>query len=299
MIDGVLHCHICSSSRLKPRPFGYRFKGNWLGGIQCTSCGIIFLHPQPAAEDLKQMYSKDYFEGDFRCGHAESYFDGATLECLADYSILERIKRHKAIGKFLEIGCAGGAFLNAAQRIGYEVQGVEFSEEAAQFARQKFSLNVVAGDVGSARFPDEAFDVIYMGDVMEHLPNPLATLREINRIIAREGLLVLECPTQTNALFSRLGFVIYSALDKKVTVQLPPYHLFEFRRKSLTSLLHRCGFKIVRSVESILSPKEIALRGSVLQRIGKRLFQYPNYFITTILGILGDRIEIFATKAND
>lgn len=297
MIGGVLHCHICGSKRLRDKPFGYQFNNKWLQSLECLDCGIIFLYPQPSAAEIVRMYSRGYFEGDFRCGHAGSYFDCATLDQLADIPLLERITRHKPNGKLLEIGCAGGAFLSAAQEMGYEVQGVEFSDDAAQFARRKFGLNVITGDIGSVNFSNGTFDVVFLGDVLEHLRNPVTSLREINRILAHEGLIVLQCPTQTNTLFSRFGFAVYLAVGKNATVHLPPYHLFEYRPKSLTLLLQRSGFSIVSMEECILSPKDIALRGSLLQRIGKKLFQYPNYFLTRIFGILGDRIEIFATKS--
>jgi SAM-dependent methyltransferase len=296
MKERAPHCHLCSSSKLAPKPFGYRFNGRWLEGMACRDCGIIFIHPQPAAEEIEQMYTKEYFAGDFRCGHAGSYFDEATLNRLANEGLLRRIKRYQPGGKFLEVGCAGGAFLNAARRAGYEVQGVELSAEAAAFARRKFGLDVIVGEVGRAKFSDGRFDVVFMGDVFEHLPNPLATLQELNRIMAHRGLLVLECPTQTNTLFSRLGFLVYGALGKKAAVNLPPYHLFEYRPQSLKIFLRRCGFEIVAQIATAMSPQEIALRGSALQKIGKKIFQYPNFVMTKLLGIFGDRLELFATK---
>ena len=82
-------CPACSSTRLKSKPFGYQFKGRWLGGRECVDCGIIFLDPQPTNEELTEMYSKEYFEGDFRCGHAGSYFDSDSLDRLVNTSLLE------------------------------------------------------------------------------------------------------------------------------------------------------------------------------------------------------------------
>ncbi|HXG00850.1 MAG TPA: class I SAM-dependent methyltransferase [Bacteroidota bacterium] len=289
-------CPVCSSSRLRVKPFGYSFNGRWLGGFECRACGMIFIHPQPAPEELARLYSKEYFEGDFRCGHAGSYFDEKTQASLADDRLLRRIKALKPSGAFLEIGCAGGAFLHAARQAGYDVKGVEFSDVAAQFAREKFGLEVFTGDVAAAGFRDDAFDVVFMGDVLEHLPDPLGTCREVLRILKPGGIFVVECPTQTNTLFSRLGFFVYGMLGKKATVHLPPYHLFEYRPGSLTGMLRRAGFSIVRTSEGIIPPHEVTLRGSMLQKIGKKLFQYPNYLLTRIFGVMGDRIEVVAKK---
>lgn len=289
-------CPVCASPRIREKPFGYLFNGRWLGGFACAECGIIFLHPQPTTEELVAMYSKKYFEGDFRCGHAGSYFDEATRNSLADRTLLVKIKHLKPEGSFLEIGCAGGAFLHAARQAGYRVTGVEFSEVGANLARTQFHLDVRTGDLRDVHFPSNTFDVVFMGDVLEHLPDPVATCREVYRILAPGGIFVIECPMQTNTLFSRLGFVVYAAFGKRATVNLPPYHLFEYRRSSMASLLTRCNFTIVRASEGILPPREIALRGTGVQNLGKKLFQYPNAVLTRLFGVFGDRIEMIAQK---
>lgn len=290
-------CPLCSTpSPGKVYPFGYSFQGRWLQAVGCASCGGIFISPQPSPEEIRLMYSREYFEGDFRCGHLGSYFKEETLERIVDPSMLDQIARIVPKGNFLEIGCAGGAFLAAARSRGYEVKGVEVSDEAAEFARKKFSLDVVTGELASAGFPDGSFDVVFMADVLEHLPEPDTTLREINRVLKEDGLVVVICPTQTNTLFSRAGFCVYSLLNRRATVGLPPYHLFEYRPGSLRKLLRRSGFSILKEKSSTIPPRELALRGTMAERAGKRLFQYPNALITSALGVFGDRIKVFAVK---
>jgi SAM-dependent methyltransferase len=288
-------CPVCRSLMLREKPFGYSFNGKWLGGFECGSCGVIFIHPQPTSDEIGEMYSREYFEGDFRCGHAGSYFDEKTLTSLEDERLISHIKQFKPGGKFLEIGCAGGAFLHAVQRAGYETTGVEFSDVAAKLARDKFDLDVITGDITHAQFPDGKFDVIFMGDVLEHLPDPITTCKEVFRILAPSGIFVIECPTQTNTLFSRLGFFVYGLIKKTAVVHLPPYHLFEYRPASMEKLLCQCGFDIVQKSEGMIPPGRVMLRGSGLQRLGKKIFQYPNYVITKTIGRLGDRIELIAT----
>jgi SAM-dependent methyltransferase len=289
-------CPVCSCARIRSKPFGYAFNNKWLGGYECGDCGMIFIHPQPTADEIAQMYSKEYFEGDFRCGHAGSYFDEKTQTSLEDEALIARIKQFKRTGNFLEIGCAGGAFLHAAQKAGYDVKGIEFSDVAAQLARDKFKLDVITGDITDAKLADHKFDVVFMGDVLEHLPNPLATCKEVFRILRSGGVFIIECPMQTNTIFSRLGFFGFSLLGKKTTVHLPPYHLFEYRPASMAAMLRRAGFSIVHKSEGMIPPCEVTLRGSGLQKTGKKVFQYPNYFLTKTLGVLGDRIEMVVRK---
>ncbi|MBI3192851.1 MAG: class I SAM-dependent methyltransferase [Ignavibacteriae bacterium] len=292
----ISRCRICDAQQLRQIPFGYNFNSKWFSALECNECGIIFLDPQPTADEFKQMYSHEYFEGDFRCGHAGSYFDDAVTESLEDNSLLQRFRKLKPAGKFLEVGCAGGAFLNAAKKVGYEVYGVEFSNDAAELARTKYGLEVVVGDVHDAKFPDNMFDVIFLGDVLEHLPNPLASVKELHRILAPKGVVIFECPTQTNTIFSRVGFLLYSMLNKRATVNMPPYHVFEYRPNSMTNLINKCGLRVIETNISIIPPKEISMRGSALENIGKKLFHYINNSVTKMVSLYGDRIEIIATK---
>lgn len=297
MADTSIGCPICSSAAVRKKAFKYLFQGSELNGWSCARCGIIFLHPQPTTEELKQLYSSEYFEcGAFRCGHEEGYSDPATLEKMAEPGILIEIMALTTGRRLLEIGCAGGAFLNAARKLGFHVRGVELSEDAGRIAKETFGLQVFVGELADANFPDGSFDVVFMGDVLEHLPDPTTVLREIRRVLDVNGLLVMGLPSQTNNLFSRIGFAVYEMAGKSATVALPPYHLFEYRPQSLRFLLRRCGFEVTRLDQGIIPPDQIQLRGSAIQRVGKKVLQYPNVVLTRLFGICGDRMTVFAIR---
>ena len=296
-VEQPLSCPVCRSSALGEKPFQYVYRERPLRARGCTRCGIIFIHPQPTAGELKELYSGEYFEGgDFRCGHEGGYCEPGTLERLTDPGLILSIRKNYPGNRFLEIGCAGGAFLNAARELGYDVRGVELSSDACRMARETFGLNVFEGDVVDARFPGESFDVVFMGDVIEHLPDPAGTVREVHRILGAGGVLVLGVPSQTNSLFSRAGFLLYTALGRRATVALPPYHLFEFRPASLRYLLRECGFRVAELKQGLIPPSRINLRGPAPQRIGKKLFQYPNWLLTGVFGVCGDRMAAYAVK---
>ena len=299
MTGTTTSCRICASVRTRAVPFGYDFGGRRLRAVACRDCGIIFLDPQPSPAEIAGLYAKEYFEGDYRCGHEGSCFDDAARASLADLPLLSRLGALVPSGRFLEIGCAGGAFLNAARGAGYDVTGVEFSADAAQFARETFGLTVITGDVIDAKLPGGSFALAYMGDVIEHLPDPVASLREIRRLLLPGGTLVLACPSQTNTLFSRAGFALYRTLGREATVRLPPYHLFEYRPASIRSLLARCGFVRVTVAQGLIPPGRIALRGTAAERIGKKSFHYINAAVTALSGAFGDRMEVTAVRGHD
>ncbi|MGA9118301.1 MAG: class I SAM-dependent methyltransferase [Bacteroidota bacterium] len=290
-------CPVCESINTRREPFHYEFKGRQLHGYLCGKCGIIFVFPQPTSEEISQLYSAEYFEsGDFRCGHEGNAFAPGSQDHLVNGPALAGIRSIRPSGRLLEVGCAGGAFLNAARNHGYDVVGVELSGEACAKARAEFGLNVIQGDLLDAKFPGASFDVVYMGDVLEHLPDPIRAVNELHRILRSGGLLVLEVPAQTNTLFSRLGFPAYGLLRMSTTVRLPPYHLFEYRPKSIRFLLEHIGFDVLRVEQTCIPPKEINLRGGLFQRAGKMILQYPNFVLTRTLQVYGDRLAVYATR---
>jgi SAM-dependent methyltransferase len=290
-------CPVCNFPGTHNVPFHYEFNARRLQGFRCRSCGIIFINPQPSPDEIALLYSAEYFEsGDFRCGHERSAFAPGPRDHLVNAATLAEIRRLRPSGAFLEVGCAAGAFLNAVRNEGYEVTGVELSQEASERARSDYGLNVIQGDLLQANFPDGSFDVVYMGDVLEHLPDPLRTAREVHRILRPGGVLAVEVPAQTNTLFSRLGFAVYRVAGRSATVHLPPYHLFEYRPRSLCSLLNHAGFAVAHLKQTCIAPGKINLRGRVMEKLGKKVLQYPNYALTRLLHRCGDRMAVYAVR---
>jgi hypothetical protein len=64
-------------------------------------------------------------------------------------------------------------------------------------------------------------------------------------------------------------------------------------------LLERCGFERIHVRQYAIPPRDIALRGPLAERIGKKVFHYPNYFLTNVFGIFGDRLEVIAYKPHE
>lgn len=107
-------------------------------------------------------------------------------------------------GRLLDVGTGRGDLLAEAAAMGWDAQGVEISEDAAMVARARLGLNVTTGTLRTANFPDDYFDAVAMLDVIEHVPDPIADLQEVRRILKIGGIIVLETPNFAG-LMSRLG----------------------------------------------------------------------------------------------
>ncbi|MBM3403557.1 MAG: methyltransferase domain-containing protein [Bacteroidetes bacterium] len=293
-------CPLCSSDRLKRIPFRYRFKDRFLWGMRCNDCGLISIFPRPEPEEIREMYVADYFTGaDGQTHHMTRDYLSATA--VADNtSMIEFIKKHKDHGKFLEIGCATGAFLHRLQNHGFEVRGVEISEFAAGYGREKFGIDIISKpfseDLIGHELHENEFDIVFMGDILEHLTQPLEALQIIHRILKPDGVVITKVPGTLNLISTRLAFTLYRLTGNQKTMTIPPYHLTEFMPRTLDRMFHQAGFSKVKIDQSTKHPKTITLRHSMLENMIKLAFQYPNYYLTRWFGVLGDRMMAVAGK---
>jgi SAM-dependent methyltransferase len=253
----------------------------------------VGVSPMPTADELAALYGGEYFEGDYHCGHKASYEEESFSE--EHKRVLDRFLKLKPSGRMLEVGAAGGKFLLGARARGYEVKGVEVSAHACEMARG-LGLDHFCGELEAAKFPDGSFDLVYMGDVLEHLPRPFSALRELNRVLSTRGVVCLSCPTNIGLLSSRAGLLVYRLLSRERVAPIPPYHLYEFTPSTLAALVKGAGFEVVELDAGIIPPWKIKLRGGIMEKAMKAAFHWPNYIITKLTGFMGDRVTVYARK---
>ena len=103
----------------------------------------------------------------------------------------------KPIKDIIDLGTADGKMLHAIKKKYPEVNctGIEFNQELVNFGRQHFpEIEIIQGDVQTINFPDQSFDAALLTAVIEHVPFPEKVVREANRILRHEGILVLTSP---------------------------------------------------------------------------------------------------------
>jgi SAM-dependent methyltransferase len=199
----------------------------------CESCGNAFIPRHSVPDDLEQLYSRGYFEGEQATGYPTYLADAPLIE----KNFEERLDQIAALSppgrRLLEIGAAYGLFLKVARERGWEARGVDISADCAEQAMRVSGAEVIAGDISSMKL-EGTFDVVVMFDVFEHLRDPRACLQRVREILAPGGLVVIETCDHT-ALWARLLGKYWPFLD-------PPQHLFYFSESGLKDLLARTGF---------------------------------------------------------
>ena len=260
---------LVSGSRDRESPPPERFQL-----VRCRRCTLHFLHPQPDADTLKTYYPEDYYaytqtellpitihrtsvserlgwwtkRGIRRAFHGYPCPGGVAARWALRLVLWPLWIRMRLLGKdlkvlpyhgagrLLELGCGAGSSLDYQRFYGFQVTGVEPSAAAARVARTRYGLEVRVGALEDARFPERSFDVAHLSHVFEHLSDPVATLRELHRVLEPEGLLVLKLPNIAGVSAGRFG-PFWLGLDL-------PRHLYHFSPETITALLQRHGFAV-------------------------------------------------------
>ncbi len=102
-------------------------------------------------------------------------------------------------GRLLDIGCGEGTVSLELQKHGFDVYGIDFSSVAAKKAKEK-GINAIEHDVDKDGIPfeDNFFDIVWAGDVIEHVFDPIFLLREMHRVVKKTGKALITIPNDMN-----------------------------------------------------------------------------------------------------
>ncbi len=286
-------CPLCGNGESKEFPIYYFLKDKRFNARKCNKCKFVFIDPRPTEADLHLMYSDEYFlydGADFGAHSSTDYETAAIRGSVKFPAILGAIKKFIPTGKFFEIGCGMGYFLNFAKSNGYDVSGIEYAALGAEACRTKFGLDVKQSSFESWPISPETYDVIFMGDVLEHLVDPLDMLKKAHTMLTATGVVAVEVPAMFNAIVGRAAVAGMGVLGKQRKMPMPPYHINEFTPATLRKMLIKAGYSRVKIIQRVKAPSTITLRGSYFDKAVKKSLQYPNYLITKTFGIFGDRM---------
>ncbi len=219
-------CYFCQEEKDQPKVF---FQIDGATFLQCQHCGLVWLEKSKWHSDQQTYYSEQYY--------SEEYSGRKDLKSLFSYRFKLIKKYFKPEGKILEIGAASGDFLHLLQDVGYEVYGVELSKRAAEQAARLYRLDLSQGTLEDAAFSENYFDYIVMYHVLEHVPDPHATLKEAYRVLKPGGRILIEVPN-AHSIDMRSKRLLLNILDY-------PNHIYAFSPQLLKKLTVDAGFKPV------------------------------------------------------
>lgn len=288
----IENCIICERSETVEY---FHLKSNGLVALRCKRCGHVFVKNSPITSDnINEFYTMDDFKGKRTLQDLE--YPDYYSNCFADYeqridsSLVLKQFEEKATyfdsqfpkgGKLLDVGCATGVFLDMMQKRGWEVEGVEVSNELASYARDKFCAKVHIKDLTREKLDSGPFHVITLFDVIEHVPDPNLMIAACRDLLTENGLLFLRTPTE-EALLRDVAKGLYWITCKKVYFPMLWFYSFEhihsFSLETLEDLLWKHGLvvsKVFREEEG-LERLNIALYVKIIISSVNRSFSWLN-----------------------
>lgn len=270
-------CCLCTNKgQLKYKDLTDRLlgtQGRW-NLMQCTNpaCELIWLDPMPNQRMLELAY-KEYYTHEIpkkpslirnlyeqcKTGYLvtnfgypkinSSFFTRAAGCILAilphrraalDASILWL--PWKSEGKILEIGCGNGDRLALLKKLGWQTLGIEPDAKSTEIARAR-GLEIINQPFKVGLVPENSIDAILLCHVIEHLPDPIETLKECYRILRPGGSLILLTPN-TRSLGHNKFTKHWLHLD-------PPRHLYLFNSDCIQAMMKLAGFEKISTKTSI------------------------------------------------
>jgi SAM-dependent methyltransferase len=203
---------------------------------RCQDCGLAYERPRPEAGTAGRFYPESYTGGG-RSGTVESL--EAAYRRRQHHEVVRWLAaRRPARGRVFDVGCGAGDLLLALRGDGWSAHGVEPSAPGAEQARHKHGLDVVTGRFEQADLPLGSFDVIVFSGVLEHVHDPLGSLRRTHELLAPGGLVAILFLPMLDSPEARLFGPRWLALDL-------PRHLTHFEDTTFTVVAAKAGLEIV------------------------------------------------------
>lgn len=195
--------------------------------VTCQDCGMIYENPRFDEDVILRGYGSSE-----ESGHDSQF----PMRVNSFYRSLKSLSSHlpAAPARVLDVGTAGGAFLDAAIRYGYQAEGLEPSLFLAEQGRKR-GLTVHHGTLESFQGSRAAYDLITLWDVLEHVVNPAQTLKLLRPLLKPSGTILINYPDIGTWQAKLAGKRFWWSISG---------HLHYFSRHTLRELGTRNGFEV-------------------------------------------------------
>jgi 2-polyprenyl-6-hydroxyphenyl methylase/3-demethylubiquinone-9 3-methyltransferase len=206
--------------------------------LSCQKCGTIY-----TSSSSDRAQAQDY----------DGYYTSENLS-VPDFihkrldEIVAGFSGYRVYNRMLEIGFGAGSLLAAASRAGWDVEGVEVSESAVKHSEAQ-GFKTFRGKLSEAGYEAGSFDLVIATELLEHVQDPGAMIREIARILRPGGLFWGTTPNARGISPRLLG------LDWSVIC--PPEHLHLLSENGVRNLLAEAGFRKVSIATEGTNPFEL------------------------------------------
>jgi ubiquinone/menaquinone biosynthesis C-methylase UbiE len=240
----IENCNMCGASNSTNKILGKRLNAsqgknpkNKIGItttiVKCNNCNLIYSNPQPIPFSLQDHYGvppEDYWK--------ESYFVINEFYFLGEIQRLKSLIDFKVGMKSLDIGAGLGKAMTALANAGFDTYGIEPSKEFYERAISKMGISperLKLGQIEEINYPQNTFDFISFGAVLEHLYDPSEAIQKAMGWLKANGIIHIEIPSSDwliNKIINLYYKINRSDYVGNLSPMHDPYHLYEFGLKS-------------------------------------------------------------------
>jgi 2-polyprenyl-3-methyl-5-hydroxy-6-metoxy-1,4-benzoquinol methylase len=164
----------------------------------------------------------------------KAFLEADEIKWLTANQRLKRLLPKARPGRWLDVGCSSGWFVEAARGAGIEAEGIDLSATAVEAARRR-GLPVFCSTIEDF-VPGHLYDTVTAFDVLEHVLDPYGFLHSVRRMLAPGGVVCLGVPNQ--------GGLIAKLMGRRWYFYIPEEHLHYFNASTMRKLLERARFRV-------------------------------------------------------
>lgn len=253
--DYIDTCNMCGSDSSEHKLLGKRLNrsqgknpkkmGITTTVVKCTNCGLIFSNPQPVPFDIQDHYGvspESYWREEYFTV-TDDYFQG-------EIGRLRELLEIKSGMRSLDIGAGLGKQMIVLSNCGFEAYGLEASKQFYQRAISKMGVapeRLELGVLEEASYPEDHFEFISFGAVLEHLYDPSDSIVRAMKWLKPNGIMHIEVPS-SSWLIAKLINLFYALTRTDYVTNLSPmhepYHLYEFGLESFQRHSEKHGYEL-------------------------------------------------------
>lgn len=214
---------------------------------KCRECGTLVSVAGMSQEQLLVNDDEtDFYGKQYWLDHQKQDLSFPDIHARARSDLTERnlhwlktlLKYCLPPAKVLELGCSHGSFVALLRQAGYDGAGVEMSPWVVGFGNQTFCVPISVGPIENLSVTPGSLDAIALMDVLEHLPDPAATMAHCLQLLKPNGILLIQTPQFKEDMDYAL---LLESKDAFLDQLKADEHLYIFSEHSVTRLFQQLG----------------------------------------------------------
>jgi 2-polyprenyl-3-methyl-5-hydroxy-6-metoxy-1,4-benzoquinol methylase len=205
--------------------------------VRCRVCDLVYVNPTFDEAHYRTVYASQEYQDIVRDLGINSHEYRVGRFGAERVSLLQPHLRVPAghTPRYLDVGCSTGFVVEAARNNGWQAVGLDLNPSAVEFGRSR-GLDLRTATLEAAGFAPGSFDAVSLFDVLEHLLDPVRTLRACVDLLAPGGLLFLYVPNYDSASRLLMGAAAHFIW--------PTHHLNYYTPSTIGDLVRRQGLTL-------------------------------------------------------